>query len=206
MEKTSSLILASASPRRAQILRDANIAFEIIAPRVEEIILLGESAEAMVLRLAEAKARAAAGSLPAVKRQVFVLGADTTVVAGADGATILGKPTSPEDAARMLCLLSGRTHRVLTGIAVVRLLDGEFRSAVESTLVTFAEFSEAEIARAIASGEPFDKAGAYAIQGRAGRFVERVDGCYFNVVGLPLHRACALLGELGWSADSAPSA
>jgi septum formation protein len=205
MEKTSSLLLASASPRRAQILRDAGIAFEIIAPRVEETVLPGESAEAMVLRLAEAKARAAAGALPAVKRQVFVLGADTTVVAGADGATILGKPTSPEDAARMLCLLSGRTHRVLTGIAVVRLLDGEFRSAVESTLVTFAEFSEAEIARAIASGEPFDKAGAYAIQGRAGRFVERVDGCYFNVVGLPLHRACALLGELGWSADSTPS-
>jgi septum formation protein len=206
MEKTSSLILASASPRRAQILRDANIAFEIICPRVEETALPGEPAEAMVLRLAEAKARAAAGSLPVAKRQVFVLGADTTVVAGADGATILGKPTSPEDAARMLRLLSSRTHRVLTGIAVIRLPDGEFRSAVESTLVTFAEFGEDEIARAIAGAEPFDKAGAYAIQGRAGRFVERVDGCYFNVVGLPLHRACALLGELGWSADSAPSA
>jgi septum formation protein len=206
MEKTYSLILASASPRRAQILRDANIAFEIIVPRVEETELPGEPAEAMVLRLAEAKARAAASSLPPAKRQVFVLGADTTVVAGADGTTILGKPTSPEDAARMLRLLSGRTHRVLTGIAVVRLPDGEFRSAVESTFVTFAEIGENEIARAIASGEPFDKAGAYAIQGRAGRFVERVDGCYFNVVGLPLHRACTLLGELGWSADSAPSA
>jgi septum formation protein len=206
MEKTSSLILASASPRRAQILRDADIAFEIIAPRIEETVLPGEPAEAMVLRLAEAKARAAAGSLPAAMRRIFVLGADTTVLAGTDGATILGKPTSPEDAARMLRLLSGRTHRVLTGIAVVRLPDGEFRGAVESTLVTFAEFGESEIARAIASGEPFDKAGAYAIQGRAGRFVERVEGCYFNVVGLPLHRACALLGELGWSANSAPPA
>jgi septum formation protein len=203
MEETSSLILASASPRRAQILRDAGIAFEIIAPRVEEIIMPGESAESMVLRLAEAKARAAAEVLRAEKRRVLVLGADTTVVAGADGTTILGKPTSSEDAARMLRLLSGRTHRVLTGIAVIRLPDGEFRSAVESTRVTFAQIDEDEIARAIASGEPFDKAGAYAIQGRAGRWVERVDGCYFNVVGLPLHRACALLGELGWSADSA---
>jgi septum formation protein len=202
MGETSSLVLASASPRRAQILRDAGIAFEIIASRVEEIILPGESAEAMVLRLAEVKSRAAAGTLRAATRRVFVLGADTAVVAGADGATILGKPTSPEDAARMLRLLSGRTHRVLTGIAVIRLPDGEFRSAVESTRVRFAEIDDNEIARAIASGEPFDKAGAYAIQGRAGRWVERVDGCYFNVVGLPLHRACALLGELGWSADS----
>jgi septum formation protein len=105
----------------------------------------------------------------------------------------------------MLRLLSGRTHRVLTGIAAIRLPGGESRGAVESTLVTFAEFGEDEIAHAIASGEPFDKAGAYAIQGRAGRFVERVDGCYFNVVGLPLHRACALLGQLGWCAEAAPS-
>jgi len=203
MEETSSLILASASPRRAQMLRDAGIAFEIVVPRVEETVLPHEPAESMVLRLAEAKARAAAASLPAPTHRLFVLGADTTVVAGADGTTILGKPTSSEDAARMLRLLSGRTHRVLTGIAVIRLPDGEFRSAVESTRVTFAQIDEDEIARAIASGEPFDKAGAYAIQGRAGRWVERVDGCYFNVVGLPLHRVCALLGELGWSADSA---
>jgi septum formation protein len=204
MEENPSLILASASRRRAQILRDAGIAFEIVAPRVEEIVLTGEPAEAMVLRLAETKARAAAASLPSTKTRVFILAADTTVVAGADGAMILGKPTSPEDAARMLRLLSGRTHRVLTGIAAIRLPDGEFRSALEATLVTFAEIGEDEIARAIESGEPFDKAGAYAIQGRAGRFVERVDGCYFNVVGLPLHRACVLLGELGWPAYSAP--
>jgi len=200
MDKKPSLILASASPRRAQILRDAGIAFEAIAPRVDETALPSESAESMVLRLAEAKARAAAATLSAENRDVFVLGADTAVAAGADGATILGKPASPEDVARMLRLLSGRTHRVLTGVAAIRLPDGEFRGAVESTLVTFANFGEDEIARAIKSGEPFDKAGAYAIQGRAGRYVERVEGCYFNVVGLPLHRACALLGELGWSA------
>ncbi|MGB6431876.1 MAG: Maf family protein [Candidatus Acidiferrales bacterium] len=204
MEGKPSLILASASPRRAQILRDAGIPFEVVARHVDETVVPGESAEAMVLRLAEAKARAAAGSLPANERGIFVLGADTTVVAD-DGATILGKPSSPADAARMLRLLSGRTHRVLTGIAAIRLPGGEFRSAVESTLVTFAEFGADEIARAIASGEPFDKAGAYAIQGRAGRFVERVDGCYFNVVGLPLHLACKLLGELGWSAEPASS-
>ena len=202
MEQRSSLILASASPRRAQILADAGIAFETIAPRVEETALPGESAEAMVLRLAEAKARAVDGAFLADSRRVFVLGADTTVVAGEDDATILGKPTSPEDAARMLRLLSRRTHLVLTGVAAIRLPDGEFRNAIESTRVTFANFGEDEIARAIESGEPFDKAGAYAIQGRAGRFVERVDGCYFNVVGLPLHRACVLLGELGWSADT----
>jgi septum formation protein len=202
MKETPSLILASASPRRTQILRDAGIEFSVIAPRVEEIALPGESAEAMVLRLAAAKARAAAGTLPEDSRRVFVLGADTTVVAGNDGATILGKPTSADDAARMLRLLSGRAHRVLTGVAAIRLPDGEFRGAIESTRVTFANFSEDEIARAIESGEPFDKAGAYAIQGRAGRFAERVDGCYFNVVGLPLHRACVLLGELGWSAET----
>jgi septum formation protein len=201
MSGNSSLILASSSPRRAQILRDAGIAFEIASPRVDEAALLGESTEAMVLRLAEAKARAAVAAIPASRHRVFVLAADTAVVAGGDVATVLGKPASAQDAARMLCLLSGRTHRVLTGVAIIRLPDGEFCSAVESTLVTFANFGEDEIDHAIKSGEPFDKAGAYAIQGRAGRFVERVEGCYFNVVGLPLHRACALLTELGWSAE-----
>jgi septum formation protein len=202
MSGNSSLILASSSPRRAQILRDAGIAFEIASPHVDETAVPGESAEAMVLRLAEAKARAAVEAMRETDHRVFVLGADTAVVADGDVAKVLGKPTSDSDAARMLRLLSGRTHRVLTGVAVIRLPDGEFRSAVESTLVTFAHFSEDEIDRAIKSGEPFDKAGAYAIQGRAGRFVERVEGCYFNVVGLPLHRACALLGELGWTAES----
>jgi nucleoside triphosphate pyrophosphatase len=202
MKENPSLVLASASPRRAQILRDAGIAFEVIPPRVEETMQARESAEAMVLRLAEAKARAAAETLHAEAHRVFVLGADTTVVAGADGSTILGKPDSPRDAARMLGMLSGRTHRVLTGIAVVRLPDGVSRSTVESTLVTFVKIGEDDISRIIGSGEAFDKAGAYAIQGCAGRFVERVEGCYFNVVGLPLHRACVLLAELGWNAKS----
>jgi|HubBroStandDraft_1064217.scaffolds.fasta_scaffold36807_2 septum formation protein len=199
MTGNPSLILASSSPRRAQILRDAGIAFEIASPHVDETALAGEPAEAMVLRLAEAKVRAAVAAMPASRHGVFVLGADTAVVT--DDATVLGKPASAQDAARMLRLLSGRTHRVVTGVAVVRLPDGEFRSTVESTLVTFAHFSEDEIDQAIKSGEPFDKAGAYAIQGRAGRFVKKVDGCYFNVVGLPLHRACTLLGELGWTAE-----
>ena len=198
MDAQPTLILASASPRRAQILRDAGIAFEIVAPSVEENVLAGESAEEMVLRLAEAKARAAAASIAPKTRQILVLGADTTVVAGGDGATILGKPESAEDAARMLRMLSGRTHRVLTGIAVIRLPDGEFRSAVESTSVTFANFGEDEIQSAIASGEPLDKAGAYAIQGRAGKFVTRVAGSYSNVVGLPIERVRAILDEMGW--------
>jgi septum formation protein len=201
MDGKTTLILASASPRRAQILRDAGIEFEVVAPSVEENLLPGESAEKMVLRLAEAKARDVAASLAANSRHVFVLGADTTVVAGVDGATILGKPESAKDAARMLRMLSGRTHRVLTGIAVIRLPGGEFRSAVESTAVTFAAFGENEIASAIASGEPLDKAGAYAIQGRAGKFVTRVEGSYSNVVGLPIERVRAILSEMALFAN-----
>jgi len=197
MENKPLLILASASPRRAEILRDAGIAFDVIAPRVPEDVLPRESAEEMVLRLAEAKAREVAASLAGDGRRVFVLGADTTVVAP-DGTTILGKPESAADAVRMLQLLSGRTHRVLTGIAVMRMPDGELRRVVESTSVTFAEFGEDEIRDAIASGEPLDKAGAYAIQGRAGKFVKQIAGSYSNVVGLPIERVRAMLGEMGW--------
>ena len=195
------LILASASPRRAEILRHAGIPFRIIRTSVDESPLPGESPARHVARLAREKALAAArrGRGPAV-----ILGADTVVVLGRQ---ILGKPASARDARRMLRLLSGRTHRVLTGIALLRLQPGTHRlrilSAVESTRVTFARLSPREIAAYVATREPMDKAGAYAVQGRAGKFVTRIEGCYFNVVGLPLARLRLWLRAFGMK--TAPS-
>jgi len=197
------LILASASPRRAEILRDAGFEFEVRPSAVDEAVRRRESPIAHVERLAREKACAAASGTagPAV-----VIGADTVVVMGRE---ILGKPASRDDARRMLRLLSGRTHRVLTGVAVLRLKSGErltnggeprrgaLRSDVEATHVTFAPLSKKEFEAYVASGEPDDKAGAYAIQGRGGRFVTRIEGCYFNVVGLPLARLCRMLLEMG---------
>jgi septum formation protein len=111
---------------------------------------------------------------------------------------LLGKPSGAEDAARMLRLLSGREHRVLTGVAVA--LEGKLRTGCETTRVVFDEISEEQIAAYVASGEPFDKAGAYGIQGRASVFVKGIEGCYFNVVGLPLHLLAKLLESCGWPA------
>ena len=124
----------------------------------------------------------------------MVLGADTTV---ALDNTILGKPEDAADAARMLRLLSGRTHRVITGVAVVTANGAEV--AAEATAVRFLTLSDAEIADYVASGEPMDKAGAYAIQGRAARWIPRIEGCYFNVMGLPLALVCSLLEPCGVS-------
>ncbi len=185
------LILASASLRRAEVLSAAGIAFESAATNVDESRRANEPPEEFVRRLAEAKARAAAArsSGPAI-----VVGADTQVVV--DGL-VLGKPASAEDARAMLRRLSARTHGVITGLAVIRLPDGTARIEHETSLVTFAPLAEREIEDYVASGEPFDKAGAYAIQGRGGRFVTRVEGCYFNVVGLPLARLYRILRELG---------
>ncbi len=188
------LILASASPRRAEILRNAAIPFEVVPATVDESLRTGETPEAHVRRLAIAKARAvAAGVAP----PAFVLGADTAVLVDSQ---VLAKPESVEDARRMLRLLRGRTHRVLTGVALLRLPENELLVECESTRVTFAALSDAEVDDYIASGEPFDKAGGYAIQGRAGRFIPRIEGCYFNVVGLPLARVYRMLCELGWRA------
>lgn len=192
------LILASASSRRAEILRDADIAFEALPTQVDESRRQDEPPTELVVRLAEAKAWSAAirSSPPAL-----VVGADTEVVA--DGL-VLGKPASAEEARAALRRLSGRTHEVITGLAVVRLPDGVMRRAHEVTRVTFASLSKEEIREYVASREPFDKAGAYAIQGRGGRFVTRVEGCYFNVVGLPLARLYSMLKELGWKDDWPP--
>jgi septum formation protein len=189
------LILASSSPRRAEILRNAGIAFQILATQIGEDALPGETAHAMVARLAEAKARAAAAQMDAGARECLIVGADTTVEL--DGE-ILGKPRDSAHAREMLAKLSGRTHHVLTGIFLLRLPENSASAAVENSAVTFAPLAEKEIDAYIATGEPLGKAGAYAIQGLAGRYIPKIEGCYFNVVGLPLARLYALLRELGW--------
>jgi septum formation protein len=192
---TVKIILASSSPRRAEVLRNAGIAFEIHPTHIHETELPDESAQAMVARLAESKARAAAAEIDAGMRDCIVVGADTTVVLGGE---ILGKPRDSTQAREMLAKLSGRTHNVLTGIFLLRLPGKSTRAAVENSAVTFAPLSEKEIDSYVATAEPLDKAGAYAIQGLAGRHIPKIEGCYFNIVGLPLARLYALLRELGW--------
>src|ERR1700761_1128239 len=170
------LILASQSPRRAEILRQAGIPFTVRAAAVDETPLESEAPMDYVARLAEAKARAIRAAADEI-----VLSADTTVVI--DGQ-LRGKPADEGDARRMLGLLSGRRHEVITGICLMR---GEER--VTDTAVTevwFTTLSEEEIAAYAATGEPLDKAGAYAIQGLASKYIDKIHGCYFNVVGLPV--------------------
>lgn len=188
------LVLASASPRRAEILRNAGIAFDVHATQIDESLRAGESPADYVRRLALEKARRAARELgisPA--REALIVGADTAVVIGEE---ILGKPSSVEDAGRMLRLLSGRSHEVHTGLALIRQPDGMERVVEEVTRVTFALLTPEEIESYLATGEPTDKAGSYAIQGFAGRYITRIEGCYFNVMGLPLARLWTLLREL----------
>lgn len=190
------LILASNSPRRARVLRNAGFKFEVRVTQVDETPRSGETASAHVLRLACEKARsgAAAGPSKRTNRAALVIGADTIVVAR---GKILGKPRDVNDARRMLRLLSGKTHRVLTGVCLLRIPDRSQVACVESTRVHFLKLSGAQIDEYIATGEPFDKAGAYGIQGLAGSFIDRIDGCYFNVVGLPLSRVCSMLHKFG---------
>lgn len=180
------LILASASPRRRELLTQAGFEFEVRPAHVNEDAKPGEDAIAYVTRLAREKAQAVFDMMR--DGEAVVLGADTTVEV--DGQ-ILAKPLDAADAARMLRLLSGRTHRVMTGVAVVTRVRTEV--AAEVTGVRFVTLSDAEIAAYVATGEPMDKAGAYAIQGRAGRWIPRVEGCYFNVVGLPLALVTTML-------------
>ncbi len=182
------LVLASGSPRRADLLRAAGIPFDIFRVEVDERFQPGEKPEDAVRRLADAKAGAAAATHP----DAIVLGADTTVVVGGEA---LAKPADSADASRMLRLLSGRSHDVLTGVCVCGR--GRRLVHVETTRVRMARLSDAEIAWYISTGEPFDKAGAYTVQGLASRFVEGIDGSYSNVVGLPISSVCALLKELG---------
>ena len=186
------LLLASASPRRADLLRAAGIPFDTCPADVDERPLAGETARDYVTRLALEKARAVCRDLGNI-----VLGADTTVVL--DGR-VLGKPEHPEDAAQMLQALSGRTHEVLTGVAVKH--GGLEFVDVASTRVRFLPLTQEEIAWYVASGEPEGKAGAYAAQGLASRFVERIEGSYSNVVGLPVSLVYQLLRQVGWRQEA----
>jgi len=191
------LILASASPRRTSLLRDAGYVFEIDPAHVDETEFAGEPPRAYVLRVAAMKALAVAARHP----DDLVLAADTTVVV--DGR-MLAKPSDDDDARRMLGLLSGRTHEVLTGVVLARA--GRESSAVADTRVRFRSMTPAEIDWYVASGEPRDKAGAYGVQGLAARFVEGVDGSYSNVVGLPLGAVRALLDAEGFPPGDAARA
>jgi len=185
------LVLASASPRRAELLRAAGIEFDTVAVDIDERVLPGETPEACVARLARAKASAVALRLTASQAATPILGADTVVAV--DGE-ILGKPKDEVDATRMLSLLAGRAHQVATGVCILK--EGREASGVALTTVYFARMSTKEIAFYVQTGEGRDKAGAYAVQGLASRYVERIDGSYSNVVGLPVALVYRILQNL----------
>jgi septum formation protein len=208
------LILASRSPRRAEILRAAGITFEVQPAQVIEQRAGQESPEAMVKRLAMAKAEMVATALVEMQRtadrspraaHAIVLGADTVVVL--DGK-IFGQPRSAKRARQMLRELRGREHEVITAAAAILLQPPELRldhrlCGLERTRVWMSELTDRELEDYLASGEPLDKAGAYAIQGRAAKFIPRIEGCYFNVVGLPMARVYRMLRQLGFDAGGA---
>jgi septum formation protein len=182
------LVLASASPRRAELLRAAGFRFVIHAADVDESLIDGETPEAYVARLAATKLETARQVHP----EAILIAADTAVVVG---GSVLGKPEDDRHAAEMLRRLSGRTHEVVTGVAV----EGPAGRAagIASTVVHFTHLTEEDLAWYIASGEPRDKAGAYGIQGLASRFVDRIEGSYTNVVGLPVSMTVRLLAQAG---------
>ena len=186
------LILASASPRRQELMKLLRFDFEVRASGVPEEPRRGESPTQLVMRLARDKAEAVRDAGP----DCWVVGADTVVVCGAE---VMGKPESPEAAGDMLRKLSGRTHEVLTGISI-RHRQLRHASFVETT-VRFTALSDRDIQEYVSTGEPLGKAGAYAIQGYASRFVQHIHGCYFNVVGLPLAHLHRTLMQLGFPAD-----
>jgi len=184
------LVLASASPRRQELLRNAGIVFEVQPADIPEDPLPGEGAKDCAERRAREKALAVARQRP----NDVVLGADTVVVVDCqyDGE-LLGKPSDAADAARMLRMLAGREHQVITGVCLVA--NGQPSVASETTLVTVSEITDEDIADYVASGEPMDKAGAYAIQGIASRWIPRIEGDYSNVVGLPVALVWRMLRE-----------
>jgi septum formation protein len=185
---TVRVVLASGSPRRRELLRMIGIAHEVMPADIDESYFPGEPPPAHAERLAREKGRVMAERHP----DALVISADTIVVI--DGE-VLGKPRDVAEAARMLRALSGRTHVVFTAIAVAR--HGRVESAVEAVAVTFRDLSDSEIAAYIATGEPMDKAGSYGIQGYGATIVDRIDGDYFAVMGLPLRRLVALLERFG---------
>jgi septum formation protein len=185
------LILASGSPRRAEILRAAGWPFDAVAADIDESLHEGENAVSYVKRLALTKAQTVAGRFT----KGYILGADTTVVV--DGE-LLGQPLDDDDARRMLRLLSGKWHEVLTGVALLRVgPEAQVLVDHETTRVRFAEMSDEEIDWYVSTGEPRGKAGAYGIQGPAALFVKEIAGDYFNIVGLPLRLVYELVSRLG---------
>lgn len=184
------LILASSSPRRQELLREAGILFEVHPAHVPEERIAGESPLQYACRLALEKAQAVAGSFP----RRYVLGADTIVIVDDE---VLEKPRDEQDAARMLRLLSGKGHQVVTAVSLVRP-EGHSETRTSTTQVYFREVAEEEIRLYIASGEPMDKAGAYAIQGGAAQWIQRIEGDYSNVVGLPLSLVKEMLRASGF--------
>ncbi|HEX3047766.1 MAG TPA: Maf family protein [Bacillota bacterium] len=188
---TQQLILASASPRRADILKQIGFQFQVIPSRApEENDDVSADPAGLVMKLALNKAKEVAGSVS----EGLIIGADTIVVAG---ERILGKPTDAAHAFEMLTQLSGKTHAVFTGLALVEVLGHKVKTGYEKTEVTFRAVTSAEIWAYIATNEPFDKAGAYGIQGRGAVLVEGIRGCFYNVVGLPVSRLIGLLQEFG---------
>jgi septum formation protein len=184
------LVLASASPRRKELLAQAGYRFQVLAANIPESHIPGEDAVALVTRLSAEKAQSIFTRLMIEEPEppLLVLGADTVVVTSEE---ILGKPKDAEDAARMLRQLSGRIHHVITGVCLISRERKEV--AEETTSVSVRRLAESEIAAYIATGEPMDKAGAYAIQGYAARWIPRIEGCYFNVVGLPIARVASMI-------------
>ena len=183
------LILASASPRRARLLKQIGLTFQIMPSGVDEDEIVRHNPLANAQAVALSKARDVAASV----EDGIVIGADTQVLA--DGE-VLGKPRDATDAERMLLKLNGKTHQVMTGVALVDANTGYEEAWVETTLVTFRKLSADEITNYVSTGEPMGKAGAYGIQGRAATFVERIEGCHFNVVGLPLAKLSQRLRTL----------
>jgi len=183
------LILASASPRRRQLLRQIGLTFQVIPSSVDESNDVYHDPSASVQAIALRKARDVAASV----EDGIVIGADTQILMDDE---VLGKPEDAADAVRMLSKLSGRTHRVITGVALVDAGTSFEETWVETTLVTFRKLSDDEISDYVETGEPMGKAGAYGIQGGAAAFVEKIEGCYFNVVGLPLAKLVQKLRKL----------
>lgn len=192
------LLLASASPRRRDLLTQAGFSFRVDSISIVEDPRPGENPRRLARRLAREKAeavfhaRAGAPATSSSEGPLLVLGADTVVVCGQH---VLGKPVDDADAARMLRLLSGKVHRVITGVCLIS--HAGVKVAAETTWVTVQKLTEEEIRAYVATGEPRDKAGAYAIQGRASRWIPRISGCYFNVVGLPIARVSTMIEQAG---------
>ena len=184
------MILASGSPRRQMLLTELGWNIKVIVPQVEEFPAPGEDPEEMVLRLSHAKALSVYEKFPDSR----VIGADTVVVSGDE---IFGKPADHEDALSMIKKLQGKKHTVITGVALIAP-DGRKLVEAEKTIVKFRPLNDREIISYLESGESFDKAGSYAIQGQGMLLVESIEGCYFNVVGLPLYRLSRMFADLGW--------